>query len=55
MTVGGESNSVTLSERVKGQIFKGLSSLRQRAIDFTPRSYGGIQELFPDPAKFTNY
>ena len=54
---GGESNSdpfVTLSERVKVQIFKGLSSPRQTAIEFTPHSYSGIQELFPDPAKFTN-
>jgi len=45
---------VTLSERVKGQIFQGLSSLRQRAIQFTPHSYGDIQELFPDPANFAN-
>ena len=36
---------VTLSEMVKDQILKGLSSLRQRAIEFTPHSYGGIQEL----------
>ena len=45
---------VTLSERVKGQIFQGLSSLRQRAIQVTPHSYGDIQELLPDPANFAN-